>query len=105
MPVHSRGVKARIGAIWKKIGRAAPKVGLPVGTDKTSEVAPILTATAQALAVHATPVTEIYGSDSFFQTRSASVTPQAWASQPRCACGASPSRISGIWPTQPSNIN
>ncbi len=35
-------------------------------------------------------------------TRSASVTLQAWASQPRWACGASPSRISGSWPTQPS---
>ncbi len=41
--------------------------------------------------------------DSHFQTRSASVTPQAWASQPRCVWGASPSRISGIWPKQPSH--
>ena len=29
------------------------------------------------------------------QTRKASVAPQAWASQPRAVCGASPSRISG----------
>ncbi len=36
------------------------------------------------------------------QTRNASVTLQAWASQPRWTCGSSPSRISGRWPTQPS---
>ena len=34
-------------------------------------------------------------------TRNNSETPQAWAGQPRWAWGASPSRISGIWPAQP----
>ena len=46
-----------------------------------------------------------YNFDSSFHTRKASVTPQACASQPRWVCGASPSRISGIWPRQPSFIN
>ena len=36
-----------------------------------------------------------------FHTRNASVAPHACASQPRCACGASPSMISGNWPRQP----
>jgi hypothetical protein len=34
------------------------------------------------------------------ETRSTSAALQAWASQPRCACGASPSMISGRWPRQ-----
>ena len=38
-------------------------------------------------------------------TRSASVAPHACASQPRCVCGASPSRISGNCPRQPSFNN
>ena len=41
----------------------------------------------------------------FSHTRSVSVTPHACASQPRWECGASPSRISGNWPRQPSSNN
>jgi hypothetical protein len=33
-------------------------------------------------------------------TRNNSLTPHAWASQPRWVWGISPSTISGTWPTQ-----
>ena len=51
------------------------------------------------------PVRRVGDEPNSFHTRSVSVTPQAWASQPRGVCGASPSTISGIWPRQPSVIS
>ena len=51
----------------------------------------------------------LYGGQQFGQfisascdhTRINSLAPQAWASQPRCLWGKSPSMISGTWPTHP----